>query len=735
MHIRYSTRTRNGQTFRYAQLVESYRRPKDGMPAVRVVSHLGRLPEATVDALRVALRAARLGEGLVLASEHTGALPAPTLANLRYLDLAVLRDGWLHWDLGALVEDLAGPSEAVLPFADAVLAMVLQRCVEPGSKLEAERWVPTTALPEILGFAPCAFEHTRIHRVLDALHAITDPLQQRLAEAYRERDGAFAALFMDVTDTYFEGIGSPKAELTRTKTEMPNKRCLSIVLLVNQRGYPLRWTVMGGKTKDWTAMGELVRQLKGVPWLEKTPIVFDRAMGNRSTVRELKEAGLHFLTAAHRDSIESYTSALPTAFDELELEGTDASYEADILRVAEAARQHPDFTEIHDRLFVVDLGVRELDIERPTTGDANPSQTAMRRRGAAHLLLQARAIREQMMACAPPLTQAAVAPLVGLSSGRIGQLLSLLRLSADVQQRVEEWGERLPATETQLRALLRLGPTEQLPALEALLARKAQDTPRHEPQPDPVGELRMVAYFNPQLFVDIRRRTDAHWADIQKRVKELNAELATVKRSRKRDTTYRKFAYEVERLHYLDIFDIAIEEITLESKAGATLTSFRGAIKRREDAWKRRRRYDGFVLLLAHPEISSSGIDLVQLYRSKDSVEKGFQTIKSVCKLRPIFHQTDPKVLAHVTLCMLGLLLQRTLEHRLGNTDIPMTATACVDALKTCHLNVRRPKGKLTFYDITVPTNEQRAILNTLKLSNLANEEHQRTRIVPRPLT
>jgi len=237
MHLRYSTTRRKGKTYRYAQLVESYRR-KDGKPAVRVVAHLGALPEPLVERLRVAVKAANSGQAVLLASEAAAMLDGLDVANRRYLDLAVLRDCWDHWELSSLLDELAGPSERSLAFSAVVLPLVLQRCCIPSSKLEATRWVPRTALPEILGFEPSAFNNTRVHRALDSLHTIDEQLQQRLVGRYQQRDGAFGALFMDVTDTYFEGIGCPLAQQTRTKTEMPNKRCIGIVLLVNSCEVP-----------------------------------------------------------------------------------------------------------------------------------------------------------------------------------------------------------------------------------------------------------------------------------------------------------------------------------------------------------------------------------------------------------------------------------------------------------------------------------------------------------------
>ena len=50
--------------------------------------------------------------------------------------------------------------------------------------------------------------------------------------------------------------------------------------------------------------------------------------------------------------------------------------------------------------------------------------------------------------------------------------------------------------------------------------------------------------------------------------------------------------FEVERLSYLDTFDIELNPITLKSKTGRTIDSFQGSITRNEKVWQRRRRYD-----------------------------------------------------------------------------------------------------------------------------------------------
>ena len=734
MHLRVSTVHRNDKVYRYAQLVESVRDDR-GRSTTRVIKHLGKLPEAVLDAFRIALQAAREGGGVVLQSEVAELLSGSTLANLRYLDLAVLIDVWRGWGLGAILDDLAGPSEVHLPFSDTVLALVLQRCCVPDSKLAATRWVPKTALPELLGFEPPVFHNTRVHRVITQLFDVTEGLQKRLVAAYLRRGGQFRALFMDVTDTYFEGIGAPLAELTRTKTKMPNKRCLGIVLLVNEHGFPLRWKVVGGKTKDWTVMHDLVRTIGQMSWLERTLIVFDRAMGNRSTIAELKAAGLHFLTAAHRSAIESYTTALPVdAFADVEIKGTDASYEDDIATVAEAARK-AGFEEIHERLFVHDLGTRVPESDNVKDDrSANNDPSRRRRRGLAHHLLRAREFAGQMQAD-PRLTKAELGRRHRISAGRVGQILALLQLTPDVQRRIEELGELFPFGEEYARNLRHQAAEEQLAALEADLQDQPEGTPSSSNESiDPLGPLRMVAYFNPQLFVDIRRRTTEHCVQLQRQVDELNTDLRQCKRSRKRESTLRKLSRPVERLNYLDAFEIKLEPTTVISATGKPMASFRGSIVRKEAVWTRRRRHDGFVLLLGHPKLKHSGTELIDAYRGKDVVEKSFQSIKAVAELRPIYHYRDPKVQAHVTLCMLALLLMRSLEQRFRDAGVAMTASACVEALAPVHLNLRAPSNGQAIYDITRLDADQRDILTALKLSGLANDTTLHPQLTPRPI-
>ncbi len=180
MFIRVSTKRRGANTYRYAQLVESYRR-EDGRPTHRICGNLGELPELAIENLKVALRAARGGKAVVIPKTSPCLAELMQIqANLRYLDVAVVLELWRAWGLDEILSELLPSTPSAAPAADVVAVMTLQRCLDPGSKLYCQRWLPTTALPELLDIPSELFNNTRMHRVLDQLHAATPRLQERL---------------------------------------------------------------------------------------------------------------------------------------------------------------------------------------------------------------------------------------------------------------------------------------------------------------------------------------------------------------------------------------------------------------------------------------------------------------------------------------------------------------------------------------------------------------------------
>lgn len=269
MHVRVSRVSRHGKTYEYAQLVESFRRP-DGMPAHRVIASLGDAKSLEVENLRTALAATLQHRRVAARASADKASPQP-VANLRYLDVAVLLELWRAWGLDEMLGGVTASANSDVPASSVVAALCIQRCVDPGSKLYATEWLPRTALPQLLSLPQASFNNTRIHRVLDELDHATPRLMPRLVERYQAQDGGFASLFIDATDTWFVGEGPTLAARAKTK-EGRIERKIGIVLLCNQLGYPMRWEVIGGRESEVVGMARMLGLVAGLPWAQQVPL-------------------------------------------------------------------------------------------------------------------------------------------------------------------------------------------------------------------------------------------------------------------------------------------------------------------------------------------------------------------------------------------------------------------------------------------------------------------------------
>lgn len=733
MHIRVTSVRGKNRTYHYAQLVESYRRPKDGMPAHRILAHLGVLSQQQIDNLRLALAASRQGRSVVLPAEVIDRPAAqPVLANLAYLDVAVALAMWREWQLDELLAALLPPTDQEVSPASVVAALTVQRCVDPGSKLFAQRWFPRTALPELLGVAPGQFNNTRIHRVLEAIDRATPELQARLPQRYAARQGAFAALFLDVTDTWFIGRGPDLAEKGKTKEGLYQRK-VGIVLLCSESGLPLRWEVIPGRQHDSQAMLGVIESVCELDWMGQAPVVCDRAMGKTAHLRRLLQTGLRFLTALTEEEFEAYTDRVPHAA----LATVDAFAE-DGARRAAAAVSQAGMSRLTDDLYVLDLGV----VARRDEAEPPPVEAPPAGRNAAdpvaNVLQQALRMREALDAGrAADFRDAGRAH--GLKKERVAKLMRLLRLAPDIQEQILAGRATRMAINTALRIAILPDPQTQREAFgrEILAAqhapsrgpRRCPTKPARQSRPadDAPLRLRAVVCFNPEQFIEQRRGADETLAKLHAFVRELNDQLASPRARRSKESAYALVHRELGRRDLLDAFDILVQEQQQDGNARLAVE-----VQLRPNVWQRRRRYDGFSVLVAHPDSLLDAADLARLYRAKDTVEQDFRVIKSVVQLRPVRHRTDPKVRAHVTLCVLALLLVRTLERKLAASPAGrMTAAMAFETLKPVHLNQMAP-ADTSYYTVTRASQDQLAILQALGLQNLANDQEVAARIVPR---
>lgn len=733
MFLRRSTVTRGEKTYEYVQLVESFRRESDGMPQHRVVANLGTLSSLEFDNFKATLVASRKGRRVVVAPARSSRPVAPKpQANLRYLDLAVASELWREWGLAQLFQDIMPAGDSRVAASKVVEVLALQRLVAPNSKLAAVRWFPHTALPELLGIEPRQLNNTRIHRVLDELEATTPTLMAKLPPLYRKRDGAFASLFMDVTDAWFVGHGPNLAVRSKTKEGLVERK-IGIVLLCNERGYPLRWEVIAGNCHDSGAMTEMLQAVSGLAWVGDAPVVLDRAMGHTAHLRAMAATQLRFLTALTRTEFSTYATKLPwTATEGLSVADADRSkVAAEATRRVEAAGMQ----KVDDTLLVLDLGVVEVGADADELACTEPSTPPQSEEPNARVMRLSRQVHQAVIDGRYS-SYAAAGAALGLKKSAVTKYRQLLGLADELQQSVLD-GSAAGWPLAQLIRVARLdGAQVQQAAFEALLESTAphqrpgptgdarSDTTAAEQAPPKPLRVRVVGYFNPERFVEQRRIAVERLQRIRAFVDELNTKLARPRAKRKRDKILGAVDRRLRRDDLLGVFEVKVHMHKIGGRSRHQVE-----LQLDETKWRRRRRYDGFSVLVGHAELTHTAAELCQLYRAKDMVEKDFQVIKSVVELRPIRHRTNLKVKAHVTLCMLALLLERTLRDKLAGK---YTVGQALELLERCRLNRYRNEDAPGVYTITELDKEQRSLLRKLRLPQLADDDYLAARITPR---
>ena len=124
-------------------------------------------------------------------------------------------------------------------------------------------------------------------------------------------------------------------------------------------------------------------------------------------------------------------------------------------------------------------------------------------------------------------------------------------------------------------------------------------------------------------------------------------------------------------------------------------------------AWRRAAERDGRYILRAYipwedgsKDLDRSGPMLWAWYMQLVHVEEAFRTLKSDLDLRPIGHQLEGRVEAHILVAFLGYCLSVTLRAKLRQAALGLTAKEALASLAAIQL-----------VDVEFPTTDQRVLI------------------------
>jgi transposase len=174
-----------------------------------------------------------------------------------------------------------------------------------------------------------------------------------------------------------------------------------------------------------------------------------------------------------------------------------------------------------------------------------------------------------------------------------------------------------------------------------------------------------------------------------------------------------------------DLYDVALRE---------TAEGVRLFWQMKQDRKNWRESREGAYLLRSNLQAQTAE-ELWAKYMQLTEAEASFRALKSELSIRPLFHQKEPRVKAHVMVAFLGYALWVTLKHTLkrrpaiapkpslsgvDNTEplSPMKAIALLSALQSADIVLPTTDGReIRLRRITQPTAEQKSLLRKLNIT------------------
>jgi transposase len=144
---------------------------------------------------------------------------------------------------------------------------------------------------------------------------------------------------------------------------------------------------------------------------------------------------------------------------------------------------------------------------------------------------------------------------------------------------------------------------------------------------------------------------------------------------------------------------------------------FEWSVKPEQQKWREAR--EGAYMLRTNLTAESAG-ELWQKYMQLTEVEAAFRALKSELSIRPLFHQLEKRVKAHVLVAFLGYALLVTLKHLLKRRDCGCSPVQAIDSLSAIHsADIVLPtvdRREIRLRRITEPEAEQRMLLHALHI-------------------
>jgi len=304
MFIKKSWFTKNGKKYITYQIAKSYR-PKGGKnPRTKILATITHLPKPLIDKIALLLKSPT---AFIISDLYSFFKESYIFAPILFLYLFMKRLGII-----GCLKNIPRKSRLLL------IAVILNRILDPRSKLGSVSWVKTTAFSLLFGIEKHRLGVNQIYQAMDLLYQRMDKV---LDNFFQQNKAQTLLLLYDITSIFFEGLG-PK-ELARfgySRDEKPGNPQILLTLCLNEQKLPIYFDIIEGNIQDKKTVIPFIKGLRQRFELHRAIFIGDRGMIDVGNIKYLEGAeGVDYIVAlTHREARELIFSQhiQPELFDE-----------------------------------------------------------------------------------------------------------------------------------------------------------------------------------------------------------------------------------------------------------------------------------------------------------------------------------------------------------------------------------------------------------------------------------
>jgi transposase len=220
--------------------------------------------------------------------------------------LLVAKAAWEQLDLTQCLRDLGFNNKQIT----AAAASVMSRFVRPSSEYAMVQWIPTTAMPELLGDEVLDLDHQHFYRISDKLLKHQASIEAHLRSQTQKLFAPERTILLyDLTNTYFEGQAEANPKAKRGMSKEKRHDCPLVVLGVvyDGNGIALAHKTFSGNMNDGKSLVEMAQSLKDIRdttelaseqeelYKTRTLVIVDAGVATADNLTLLRDNGFSYL--------------------------------------------------------------------------------------------------------------------------------------------------------------------------------------------------------------------------------------------------------------------------------------------------------------------------------------------------------------------------------------------------------------------------------------------------------